>query len=87
MEQLKKCILSRTTLARSELSRRLYTKTEWPKSVMGAVIMQVDVSAEASKSYAQEKYGGKFEFDKSPPTTNLFCININGVEWLTSQTP
>ena len=31
---------------------------------MGVVLLQADVSEEARKLEAQEKYSGKFEFDK-----------------------
>ena len=64
MERLKKDILSGPTLARSDTSRRFYIKTDWTKDVMGAVLLQSDVSEEAIKPEAQEKAGRKCEFDK-----------------------
>ena len=43
---------------------------------MGAVLLQVDVSSEARKSEAQEKYGGKFEFDNSLEVMGLRPISF-----------
>ena len=65
MERLNKDILSGPTLARPDPSRRFYIKIDWSKDKMGAVLLQADVSKEAIKPEAQEKDGGKCEFDNS----------------------
>ena len=44
LEWLKKDILEGPTLAIPDPSRRLYIKTDWYNYVMGAVILQADVS-------------------------------------------
>ena len=64
LERLKRDILSGPTLARPDPSRKLYIKTDWSKGAMGMVLLQADVSEEARKLEAQEKYSGNFEFDK-----------------------
>ena len=62
LERLNKDILSGPTLERPDSSRRFYTKRYWSKDRIGVVLMQADVSEE---SEAEEKYGGKCEFEKS----------------------
>ena len=64
LERLKKEILSGSTLARPDPYRKLYIKTDWYKDGMGAVLLQAYVSEESRKSEAQEKAGGKCEFEK-----------------------
>ena len=51
LEGLKKDILSGPTLARPYPSRRFYINTDWYMVRMGAVLLQVNVSEEAIKSY------------------------------------
>ena len=63
MERLKKDILSGPTLARPDQSRRFYIDTDRPKDRMGEVLLQKGYSLEARKAEAQEKSGGKCEFD------------------------
>ena len=65
LEQLKRYILSGTTLSIPYPSRRFYIKTDWSKYGMGALLLQTDVSEEARESKAQQKYCGKCEFEKS----------------------
>ena len=57
--------LSGPTLAIPDPSKRLYSKTDLSKNVMGAVLLQSGVSKKARKSEAQEKSGRKCEFEKS----------------------
>ena len=56
LERLKRDILSGPTLARPDLSKSFYIHTDWYKGVMGVVLLQADVSEEARKLEAQEKY-------------------------------
>ena len=44
LERLKKDILSGPTLARPYPSRRFYINIDWSNDVMGAVLLQSDVS-------------------------------------------
>ena len=62
LKRLKKCILSGPTLARPDPTRMFYIKTYFSKDIMGAVLLQSDVSEEVINSEAQEKDGGKCEF-------------------------
>ena len=74
--------LSGPYLARPDPCRRLYIKTEWSNYGMWAVLFQEDVSEEARKSEAQEKDGGKCEFDKSLEGISLrkiYFISISTV--------
>ena len=81
LEWLKKDILSGRTLAIPDPSIRSFIKIYWTKDVMGAVIMQEDVSAEAIKSEAQEKDGEKCEFDKSLEGMRLLPISSSQYQW------
>ena len=65
LENLKKDILSGPTSVISDPSRRFYINTDWSNDGMGEVHFQADVSEEARKSEAQEKSGGKCEFEYS----------------------
>ena len=50
LEMLKKDILSGPTLVILNSSRRFYINIDWSKDLIGAVLLQVDVSEEARKS-------------------------------------
>ena len=76
MEQLKKYISSGHTLARPYQYRSLYIRTDWSRYGMGAVLFQADVLTETINSEAQEKDGGKCEFDKSLEGMRLRPISL-----------
>ena len=65
LEQINEDILSVPTLTIPDPSRIFYIKTDWSNYGMGSLLLQADVSVESRKSEAQEKDGGKCEFDKS----------------------
>ena len=74
LERLKKYILSGPILGTLDPYRRFYTKIDWSKDVMGAVLLQAYVSAKAIKLEAQEKNGVKCEFDKF---LEVICLRPN----------
>ena len=61
---LKKEILSGPTLSRPYPSIMFHIRIDWSKYGTGAVILQADVSVESINPEAQERDGGKCEFDK-----------------------
>ena len=66
LEELKAEILTGSTLARPDPTRRFCLKTDWSKSKMGAVLLQADPADEqATNAEARELAGGKCEFDKT----------------------
>ena len=65
LECLNKYILSGPTLARPYPYIRFYIKIYWYKYGMLEVLLQADILVEAINSEAQEKYGGKWKFEKS----------------------
>ena len=76
LERLKKYILSGRSLARPDTNKTFYTKIDCFKYRIGEVILQADVSAEAIKSEAKEKYSGKCGFYKSLEGMRLWYISF-----------
>ena len=82
LEILKEDIVAGDTSARPYPHQELYITLDCFKDVMGEVILQADNSVEARKSEAQEKSGGKYEFDTSLEgisLRNISCILISTV--------
>ena len=79
LEKLKYDIVTGPKLSIPDTYWRFYMNTYWPKYVMGTLILQLDDSVEAIQSEAQEKYGGKFEFNKSLSGLCLRLINFISV--------